>query len=148
MINFNEWKQQRLHEEFNFQIGNLPEKPEEPDQSNNFRNFIDIRLANKSKRMQSIKEFIGSLASIPKASERRAFLDSHLDIRDDLAKMSESDWNKLEEEFKNLNPVEYRRLGHALKWLHMHMKSFGPKYNRRNDNLTQWNNSFRVSKDL
>jgi hypothetical protein len=153
MISYKKWK-----EEFDIsqimQMLNSPEPEQEqeaPPQLADFKGFINDRMAPRQNaatdaRLQSVSEFVGDLASFPKAKERIEYLNSHGDIRDDIMTMNQSDWDRLEGTLDTMRPKDHQRMGHALRWLHMHMKGTGSKYNRKDNNLGQWAAKFRKSR--
>tara|TARA_Y100000034_G_scaffold117749_1_gene157590 strand:- start:34528 stop:35007 length:480 start_codon:yes stop_codon:yes gene_type:complete len=149
MISYHKWKED-IDMSRIMQMLNSPEQPEMP-QLSDFKGFINDRVNARGGKSQAVKEFIGDLAAHPKARDRIQLLDAHGDIRDDVMHMRPNDWAEMEKSFEDLHPKEHQRMGHALRWLHMHMKSMGSSYNRKNNNLGQWKARFtksRTPKDL
>jgi|SaaInlV_165m_DNA_1040744.scaffolds.fasta_scaffold75886_2 hypothetical protein len=155
MISYQKWKEEFDISQIMQMLGNSPKEPEQEQEQEpqlaDFKGFINDRMAPrqdaaKASRLQSVSEFVGDLASFPKAKERIEYLNSHADIRDDIMTMNQSDWDQLESTLESMHPKDHQRMGHALRWLHMHMKSMGMKYSRKDNNLGQWAAKFRKSR--
>lgn len=144
MIRYRKWKED-LDMDHLMQMFNSPEQSKTP-QLSDFKGFISDKVSATGGRLQTVKEFIGDLAAHPKAGDRIQLLNSHGDIRDDVMHMRPNDWTELEDSLQGLHPKEHQRMGHALRWLHMHMKSMGTSYNRKDNNLGQWAAKFRKSR--
>lgn len=145
MLSYKSWKEELDLSKLMFTLDNSPLEPEKPALSN-FRGFIKDQTGAVDGRLQRVKEFIGDLASHPKATERLNLLDSHEGIRNDVMRMSSAHWDALEQSLEALPPKEHQRMGHALRWLHMHMKKLGSKYDRKENNLGQWASRFKNPK--
>lgn len=158
MISYKKWKEEFDMSHIMQMLGNSPEEPKQPEKPAlaDFKSFIKDKSAPHAKdatsgRLSSVKEFIGDLASIPNATNRRQYLNSHGDIRQSLMHMNDGNWAELEKSFpvkaddSPMNDKEKQRMGRALLWLHKEMERFGTGYNRRTKNLSQYDASFRKS---